>query len=418
MSASMAFLLQAAVIIGLPYALWRLTGLRHWVPLAVMQIAVGLALGPSGLGTLMPALAAWLFPPASLGALGGLVWLAVSFFAFATGLHFDVTEFKGRGRAFAWAGLSTVAVPTLAGFGGGWLIWTVLPQAAGPGVNPWIFAAGIGIALGVTALPVLAAIVRDMGLLGTPLGGMALGLAAVNDAALWLMVAVLLALIPHGGALHGDAMSMGPGWVAASIAVLALAYGAVMLGLVRPALSRWLGQGAVTERHLVVLSVGIFLSALATEAMGVHAVVGAFVFGAIIPKTVAHHVLARLEPFLLVVLLPFFFMTTGLSTRLDAASGAWTVFVIATPIAVLTKMLSTPWPLMRGANWSWRPSLALGSLVACKGLMELVVLDLLRQRGILSDTGFSGMVLMALATTALATPLARLFMAQPGMRQG
>ncbi|MBC7951048.1 MAG: cation:proton antiporter [Rhodospirillaceae bacterium] len=396
------FLLHASIIIGLPFALWRLGGLRHWVPLVVVQIAFGLALGPSGLGRLAPELWAGLFPPLSLTALDGLVWLGISYFAFATGLHFDLTEFHGRGRAFATTSIATFVVPTVAGTGVGFVLLKLVPEAAGAGAPDWAFTLGVGIAVGVTALPVLAAILREMHMHKTRLGAEALGCAAVNDAALWVMMAALLALA--GG---GDA------WRAASLLALAIAYGVALWFGARPLLARLFHHaeihGRINERDVVVLSVGLFASALVSELIGLHAVVGAFAFGAVVPKAVARDVLEKFESFLMVVLLPFFFIAIGLKTEFTVASGAGTVFAWTFVASVTAKMASAALPA-RAQGWAWPDALALGSLVGCKGLMELVVLTLLLDKGILSGIGFSGMVLMALATTALARPLAGLFL--------
>jgi Kef-type K+ transport system membrane component KefB len=396
------FLLQAAVIIGLPYGLWRLKPVRRWAPLVVVQIAIGLALGPSVLGRLAPETWALAFPPPSLAAMDGLVWLGITFFAFATGLHFDLTEFRGRGRAFTMVAGSAFVLPSLAGLAAGYGLLAVLPEAAAAGAAPWAFAAGIGIAIGVTALPVLAALLREMHMLKSPVGAEALGCAAVADAALWVAMAALLALA-EGGAP----------WRAAALLAAALAYGAALWLAVRPWLAAMFRHaqvhGRVNERDVVVLSVGLFVSALATEAMGLHAMVGAFAFGAVVPKAVARDMLARFESFLMVVLLPFFFIVTGLRTDFDLASGAGLVFAVASAVSVASKLAATALPA-RAFGWEWRDALGLGALVGCKGLMELVVLTVLLERGILSPVGFSGMVLMALATTALARPLAGFFL--------
>lgn len=407
MSAIALFLLHAALIIGLPFALWRLGGLRHFVPLVVVQIAFGLALGPSGLGRVAPDIWAGLFPPVALSALDGLVWLGISYFAFATGLHFDVTEFHGRGRAFAITSISTFALPTLVGVGVGLVLWQVAPAAVGPGAfgngaPAWAFASGVGIAVGVTALPVLAAILREMHLHKTRLGAEAMGCAAVNDCALWMMMAVLLALT--GG---------GAPWRAPLVLALAVGYGAALWFGVRPWLARLFRHAElhqrVNERDVVVLSVGLFVAALLSELIGLHAIIGAFAFGAVVPKGVARDMLAKFESFLMVALLPFFFIAIGLKTEFTLQAGAGLVFAWTAGASLLAKLASAALPA-RAQGWAWPDALALGALVGCKGLMELVVLTLLLDKGILSPMGFSGMVVMALATTALTRPLAGLFL--------
>lgn len=400
MPAIALFLLHAGLVIGLPFALWRLGGVRRWVPLVVVQIAVGLALGPSGLGRVAPGLWAVAFPPSALAALDGLVWLGVCYFAFATGLHFDLTEFKGRGRAFATNSIATFVVPTLAGCAIGLALLHLAPQAVGAGAAPWAFVVSVGVAVGVTALPVLAAILREMGLMNTRLGTEALGCAAVNDAALWVVVAALLA-----------ASQGGTPWQVAGMTVAAVVFALLLWCVVRPLLDRLVrhANGRVSEREVVVVSVGLLASALATELMGLHAVVGAFAFGAVVPKPLARDLLGRFESFLMVVVLPFFFIATGLKTQLDSVGDAWVVFALTTLVSIAAKLGAAALPARR-QGWAWSDALALGALVGCKGLMELVVLTLLLDKGILSASGFSGMVLMALVTTALARPLAGLFL--------
>lgn len=400
MPSATLFLLHAGLVIGLPFALWRMGGVRRWVPLVVVQILVGLALGPSGLGQLAPGLWAVAFPASAMAALNGLVWLGVCYFAFATGLHFDLTEIQGRGRAFATNALLTFAVPLTVGSAVGVALLHWAPGAMGAGAPPWAFVMGVGIAVGVTALPVLAAILREMGITQSRLGAEALGCAAVNDAALWVVMAGLLALAQGGGMWPAVATALG-----GAVFCLALWY------LVRPLLERLLrhAEGRVSEREVVVLSVGLLASAFVTEIVGLHAVVGAFAFGAVVPKALARDLLGKFEAFLMVVLLPFFFIATGLKTQLGSLDAAWTVFALTTVASVLSKLASAAVPA-RLQGWSWPDALALGALVGCKGLMELVVLTLLLDRGILSPAGFSGMVLMALVTTALARPFAGLML--------
>ncbi|MGE5548473.1 MAG: cation:proton antiporter [Solirubrobacterales bacterium] len=392
------FLLQSILVVGVPYAVWRLRLVRGWAPLVVVQIAFGVAMGPSLLGRYAPEVAGFLFPLRALEALDGLVWLAVTFFTFTIGLHFDLAEIRGRGRAFAVTSVATVAVPTLAGTLAGLAMVRWVPQALGPAAEPWTFAVGIGIAIGVTALPVLAAILREMHAMKSPLGIEALGCAAVNDAALWVMVAGLVAYVRGGG----------PGGVAVSVMGAGL-YAAFMCCGVRRLLAHAIRAERVNERDMVLLAVGLMISALVTEMIGLSALVGGFFFGAVVPKAVARDVLARLEPFLMVVLLPFFFIATGLKADFHLGSGAGAVFVLALAVSVTAKLASAALPA-RAFGRPWPDALALGALVGAKGLMELVVLTALKDAGIISPVAFAGMVLMALATTALARPLTAVFL--------
>lgn len=393
------FLIQTALIIGLPYGLWRLGLIGRLMPLAAVQMAAGIALGPSLLGWLAPDLSLRLFPPASLAALDGLVRLAVVFFAFSIGLHFDLAQIRGQGRCFSVVAVSSVAIPTLAGAFGGWWLFAAVPESAGFFASRPIFAAAMGIAAGVTALPVLGAVVREMGLERHKVGVMALGAAAFNDAALWVAVALLLAV-----AQGGDPWSAG--WAAAG----AQLFVGFMVVVVRPLLSRVFAgveaSGRVSPGDVVLLTLGLSASALATEAMGLHAVIGAFVFGAVMPRTLAAAIVGSFETFVQVVLLPFFFISVGLKTRIDLGGGAMTIFWVMSAAAVLGKLVSALPAWMGGCTA--REAWTLGGLLTCKGLMELVVLTLLADAGLISETTFGAMVLMALFATMLTKPLAGL----------
>lgn len=393
------FLIQALLIIGLPYALWRWRPVGLLMPLAAVQMALGIALGPSLLGRLAPDLSLALFPPTSLNALEGLVRLAVVFFAFSIGLHFDLAQIRGHGRCFSVLAVSSVLIPGLAGTAGGWWLYGAVPGVAGVFTGREVFAAAMGVAAGVTALPVLGAVVREMGLEDSKVGVMALGAAAFNDAALWVAVALLLA--------------MGKGsdpWAALSVALGALLLAGALTVLVRPQLRRVFarieGGGKPGPDEVVLLTVGLALSALAAEAVGVHAVIGAFLFGAVMPRSVARAVVSRFETFVQVVLLPFFFISVGLKTRIDPAGGAMTVFLVMSAAAVPGKLVSALPAWMGGCTG--REAWTLGGLLTCKGLMELVVLTLLVEAGLISELTFGAMVLMALFATALTKPLASL----------
>src|SRR5580765_1114139 len=190
--ADLIFIVQALVILVLPVAIWRVLRLGGAVPLVVVQILVGIALGPTLFGRLAPDTYHLFFNPATLTPLWGVASIAVLLFGFVTGLHLEPRAFLGRGRAFALVALASVAVPTAAGFFGGLWIAARQPAELGGSVNTMGFAIAIGICIGVTALPVLGAMLREMDLLGRRIGNYALGIAAVNDAALWLLLGGLM----------------------------------------------------------------------------------------------------------------------------------------------------------------------------------------------------------------------------------
>jgi len=401
-SPMLTFLLQALIVVALPYGLWRLRPLRAVLPLVVVQIAVGLAFGPSLLGRVSPDLFAGLFPADSLDRLQGLVWLSLLFFAFLTGLHFDLAEIKDRSCGFMVSSLGSLILPVFGGaLAGAWLL-PKLPEAAGRAATPVTFAIGMGIAAGVTALPVLGAILREMGLTRSRVGVLALGCAAVNDALLWVLVAGLLAFVGGSGLGHGFAIL---GWLLLFIALLVWVVGPLSKGL----LARAVEAGQVNPRELVALCALMLLSALATEALGVHAMVGAFAFGAVLPRQVAEDLTGRFESFVSFILMPFFFMSTGLGTFVGGGAGMLELFVVMTGVGFLGKMAATVLPLRYCARLPWGESLTAGAFMQCKGLMEIVVLTMLRESGIISPACFSAMICGTLLTTAATKPLVMLF---------
>lgn len=401
-SPALLFLMQALLLIAGPFLLWRLGGGRHIAPMVVIQILFGVALGPSLLGRLVPDLWGVLFAPAALAPLSGLALMAVVFFAFLTGLHLDPADFRGRGGSFATVALSSMVVPTLLGGALGWWLAGAFPEMTGTHATPGLFAAGFGICVGVTALPVLGAILREMGLLGDRVGRLALGYAAVNDALLWLLITAVLAW----------ASAEGGGWAVAKVGLLGFAYVGVTVLVVRPLLDRLLERvapdGRMGDTAVVVTCAALLSSAAVTELIGLHYILGAFVAGTAMPRRYAAAILDRLEHFSTLILLPFFFTLTGLKVTLTLDDPAqWTVFGLATLVTLVGKMVGTALPA-RLTGESWPDALRLGTLMPCKGLMEVIVLTVLLEAGVLSGACFSAMVLMAVAVTALTQPMTRL----------
>jgi Kef-type K+ transport system membrane component KefB len=396
MTSAQLFVVQALVIVALPYGIWHFSRLHGIVPCVVVQILAGIALGPSLLGRIAPDAYLLLFDPAKLGAVSGIAAIAVLFFGFITGLHLDLEHFRNRSGGFAAVGAGSVLVPSALGMLAGIWIINRFPGEIGPNATTTDFVIAIGICSGVTALPVLGVILREMRLLDR-VGQWALGLAALNDAALWILLAALLA-----------------GTAAASLGVLQMAaflpiYLLAMVFVVRPLLGRAISvsNDGLSDAALVgVLAVAIASSA-ATEAIGLHYIFGAFVAGAVMPDALRRPILNKLEPVTVMLLLPFFFMLTGLKTTIDTGSPAFmTIFLVATSIAVAGKVAGTALPA-RLIGWPWREALALGWLMQTKGLMEVIVLTILLDIGIISTNVFSALILMAVISTAIVMPLTR-----------
>ncbi|MBF0623198.1 MAG: cation:proton antiporter [Magnetococcales bacterium] len=399
MSSIAVFFTQALLVIGLPYLVWRLPGVRGVVPLVVMQILLGLALGPSVLGELAPEVWAVLFSNASMQKLMGPAWLAIVLFTFLTGLHLQPSELKALGRRLVVMSLLSFLVPCLFGIVTGLVIARQFPQSMGAQANDWFFAIAIGLSISVTALPVLGAILRETDFLEHRLGRITLGMAALNDAILWCFLSVFLA-----GLVQEDSSVQSTLMVPAGI----ILYMAVMLLLVGPLLRWILGHcGIMGDGGLVAVCISVFGSALATEMIGLHAALGGFMTGVIVPRAFKQVLVERLEPLTVVLLLPFFFTMTGMRTSFDFNSGDIAIVtLIAIAASVAGKFVGTTFPA-RWTGESWPAAITIGILMQTKGMMEVLVLTIFRDAEIISTSCFSAMMFMAIITTSFTMPMLR-----------
>jgi Kef-type K+ transport system membrane component KefB len=407
MTPSLIFLLQALVIVALPIVLLRVSGLKGLVPLVVMQILVGVALGPSVFGRIDPDLYRIMVNPASLSYLSGIASIAVLVFGLITGLHLEPATFRDHGRAFTIMAGARIAVPTVLGCLAGLWVLSVYPEELLPGMTQAGFAAAVGICIAMTALPVLGTILGEMDLLGSRFSHLALGIAGISDAVLWIALSTLLTAVSARGA--GGARGV----------VLTLlfvpVYLVVMIRVVRPLLhsmvvSRMQNE-VVNERALAVVGAITIASAIATEAMGLHYIIGAFVTGAVVPLNLRKPILDRLQVMTGALLMPFFFTLTGLRTMIDPSAPLFLeVFGVTTAVAVIGTTLGTA-AAARLVGESWPFSLGLGALLQTKGLMEVIVLSVMLDAGIISPSIFAALISMAVVSTALAMPGARLMLA-------
>jgi len=260
----------------------------------------------------------------------------------------------------------------------------------------------MGVAMSITAFPVLARILEEKGLTRTPLGATAISCAAVDDVTAWCLLALVVTLV-KAAALTGALVTF----------ALTLAFVAVMLLVVKPTARRILGRREVAGDTLVVAGVAfLFLSALATEVIGIHALFGAFLAGAVMPRhpAVRSYLRRRLETFGSVLLLPLFFAFTGLRTEIGLLGdlAGWLTCAAIIGVAIAGKLGGTM-IASRITGMSWPDSFALGALMNTRGLIELIVLNLGYDLGILSPRVFSMMVLMALVTTFMTAPLLQLW---------
>ena len=384
----------------------RLTGAfvrRLGQPQVVGEMIAGIALGPSVLGAQAPHLAALLFPAGSLGFLNTLSQIGLVVFMFLVGLELDPKIVRERGRSALVISHASIVAPFLLG---ATLAIVLYPTLAGSRVPFTGFALFMGAAMSVTAFPVLARILTERRLTRTPIGALAIACAAIDDVTAWCILAAVVVIVRATGS--GVATGV-PLWVTLGGSA---AYVAFMLTGGRRALrileTRYAARGRVTQDMIAVLMLATLASAWITERLGIHALFGAFLVGAVAPKSdgFVHAVLERFEDMMVVLLLPLFFAFTGLRTEITLidGAGAWLVCAMVTAVAVIGKVGGSA-IAARVTAMPWRDAAAIGLLLNTRGLMELVILNIGLDIGVISRELFAMMVLMALATTFMTTPL-------------
>ena len=376
------FDLQLLILqIGVVLAATRILGYafgRIGQPQVVGEMTAGILLGPSLLGRIAPGALAYLFPANGLDPLYALSQVGLILFLFAVGQHVRLDEFRGLARSAVIASVSSIVVPfTLGG-----LLAIPLHRALSSADVPFpAFALFMGAAMSITAFPVLARILTERNLLNTRAGAIAISCAAVDDVVAWCLLAGIMAvaapLLPRFAGL--------------------IAYAAAMLLGVRPLLARY--RPGLASALLMLLA-----SSWTTEALGVHALFGAFMAGLVMPRETDFTV--KTESLISVLLLPLFFAFTGLRTSITLVSGAtlWFYCAAIIVVAIAGKLLGCALAI-RTTGLPWRESFAVGALVNTRGLVELVILNIGLERKIISPTLFSMMVIMALVTTFMTTPL-------------
>lgn len=390
-------LLQIIVIIGVAKALGALF-FKIAQSTVIGEMVAGILLGPSLLGLLFPEAQIFLFPPASLDSLKLLSQIGVILFMFVVGIELDLRHIRQKAEAAVLVSHASIIIPFFLGAAFSLLIY----RALAPSHIAFIaFALFMGIAMSITAFPVLARIIAERGLSGSSLGNIAIACAAVDDVTAWCILAVVVTLVKASGL--GSALL--------TIALAAL-FVSVMLFLVRPQVDRMIGEDAGNwirgRTFMANILIFVFASALLTEVIGIHALFGAFVAGAIMPAS-AHLQLflkERLETFSSVFLLPLFFAFTGLRTQINLLGDWWNWLMCAGVIMVaIAGKLGGSMLAARWIGMNWRDAFSIGALMNTRGLMELIVLNIGYDLGILSPPVFTMMVLMALVTTLMTGPL-------------
>ena len=394
---SVLFFLQLAVILGVV----RLVGLaakKVGQPQVVGEMIAGVVLGPSLFGWIFPGLQQRLFPPELSTIIYAISQVGVVIYMFLVGSEFQLGLIRGRVRSAASVSAAGIVTPFILGS----LLALLLvgnPTFFNPAVSKVEAMLFIGAAISITAFPMLARIIYERGLTGTSLGTLALAAGAVDDVSAWCLLAIVLA------SFSGNA----------AIALLAIVGGAlytlVVLVAGKPLLVRFGGvaerRGGLSGPMLSFVLMLVMAGAWFTDYIGIYAVFGGFILGLAMPRGVVTRDLERfLEPVATNFLLPLFFVYSGLNTQLGlvVTPALWAVTLLIIVVATLGKGVAC-WGAARLNGETNREAMAIGALMNARGLMELILLNIGLQRGIITPTLFTIMVIMAIVTTLMATPI-------------
>jgi Kef-type K+ transport system membrane component KefB len=366
-------------------------------PQVIGEMIGGIMLGPSLLGQISPRLMEFFFPATSMDTLSLFSQVGVILFMFLVGTEVDIQHLLQKAHTTLLVSNAGILFPFFLGTTLSLFIYT---RMAPPDVSFMAFALFIGVSMSITAFPVLARIIEERGLTKTSLGNMSIGCAAVGDVTAWCVLAAVLAIVRADG-LGSTAVTL----------FFVLVFAGVMILLVKPLFRQLVPseQSSRTQYNswaAVILAFAL-AAGLTTEVIGVHALFGAFLAGTIIPPgALRSFCKERFEGVAAGLLLPLFFVFTGLRTQINLLNSAsmWTIAAAVIGAAVLGKLGGS----MLAARWSgmdWRDSFALGALMNTRGLMELIVLNIGYDLGILSSEIFAILVLMAIVTTLMTAPL-------------
>jgi len=366
-------------------------------PVVIGEIVAGIVLGPSILGAFFPAGFNFIFPAASFINLQFLSQVGLMLFMFVIGMELDINLIRKQAREAVIISHASILIPYTLGMT---LALYLFKQFAPPTISFSSFALFMGIAMSITAFPVLARIIQERNLTRTKLGAMAITCAAADDVTAWCILAALIAIVKAGSSVS-TLFTLG----------LVVSYLLIMLFVIQPLLKK-LGtiynkREVVSKPMMAIVFMVLLLSAYSTEVIGIHALFGAFLAGVVMPQGISFRkiVIDKIEDVSLVLLLPLFFVFTGLRTHIGLLNQGhlWITCGWIILVAVAGKFGGSTLAA-KIVGQSWKDSLSIGALMNTRGLMELVVLNIGYDLGILSPEVFTMMVIMALVTTFMTSP--------------
>ena len=384
METSSNMLLAMAVILAVPWLIWRLGSTERYAPLVVVQILAGIVLGPGMFGAAFPDVHSRIFTDEAIMTLDGIAIWGVILFVWLAGLELDLgATWKNRGDTLTTASLALIT-PLVAGTVVAWLMLVHSQAWMGPAGHAWQFVLGLGMACAVTALPILILFMEKLDMLRRPLGQRVLRYASLDDIAIWIVLTIIL--------LDFERLGM----QALFVAVFAL--GTVLVRQLMPRI-------AEADRWFVAL-IWLTVCALGSDLAGLHYMVGAFLAGVVLDsRWFGHEAMDRFRHFLLLVLMPVFFLSTGLKTE-------WSLGGTTVLVAAFALLLAAVWGKRAGvslAGWwlGWRSGEArlVGWLLQTKALIMIIFANILLDRAIISADAFTALLLMAAASTMLTIPM-------------
>jgi Kef-type K+ transport system membrane component KefB len=369
-------------------------------PRVMGEVLAGILLGPTLLGAVAPEVQDYLFPADIIPLLAAAANIGLAFYMFLVGLELDPRILRERIAQAAFISNTSVAFPLALGF----LVAVPVYELVGPDTDYLPFALFMGVAMSVTAFPVLARILVERRMLRRPVGALAMAGAAIDDVTAWSLLALATAFAGTGS-----------GSTAVRVVLLAALFSAAMLVVGRRLLGRvstaYDEAGHLSAAWIGAIFVGVLLSAYTSQQIGIAPIFGAFVFGLIMPRHagLTEDVTRRLEDFVVTVLLPLFFVVTGLRTEIGLIDRPelWGLTLLLVAVAIVGKWVGAL-VAARVGGMNWRESTAIGALMNTRGLTELIVLNIGLELGVISPALFTMLVIMALVTTFMAGPALRL----------
>lgn len=367
-------------------------------PSVIGEIIAGIFLGPSFIGMYFPEFSQFVFPEKSMDNLKFLSQIGLILFMFVVGMELELKTLKNKANDAVVISHASIIFPFTLGVGLAYLIYS---EFAPDNVNFLSFALFIGISMSITAFPVLARIVQERGLSKTKLGSIVITCAAADDITAWCILAAVIAIVKAGSVLSS-----------VYIILMAIAYVLIMLKFVQPFLKRlgdkYSNKESLSKPVVAIFFITLLISAFTTEVIGIHALFGAFLAGVIMPSNMNFRTIfiEKIEDVSVLLLLPLFFVFTGLRTQIGLLNDwhLWSIAILIVAVATTGKFLGSALAA-KFVGQNWRDSLIIGALMNTRGLMELIVLNIGYDLGVLSDEIFAMLVIMALITTFMTGPL-------------